>query len=351
VYIDTLPPCSPVSTASSTEQQESDSVRSVGSFVSFPKDIEIEEPFASGFYDFYDYGSDPLYESCDVTIVQSLAILFHWFSSFPGISKEAFSELLHTLHRHLLPQGNNLPDSYSKALTLIKPLLVPVTEYHSCINDCVIFRKTSKEDYSNLSVCPECNSDRYELNSGTAEKTFQYIPIGPRLKHMFSDATVSELLQSHLTSEEEEGMAGKEEMIEVSDLHRSEAWLASYSESGHFQGDPRGVALSLCVDGMNPFSKERVSYSMWPVTLSVLNLPFGIRNCPSSMILAGIIPGKSEPKDLNPYLDILVDEILDLNNSDCYDAYRKEHFKLKIDIFMTIADYPGMNKVFHCVGK
>lgn len=68
------------------------------------------------------------------------------------------------------------------------------------------------------------------------------------------------------------------------------------------------------------------------------------------MILACITPGKSEPKDLNPYLDILVDEILKLNNSDCYDAYCKENFKLKIDIFMTTVDYPGMNKVFHCVG-
>lgn len=139
----------------------------------------------------------------------------------------------------------------------------------------------------------------------------------------FSDTTVSKLLQSHLASEEEEERADDPE---VSDLHQSEAWITSYSENGQFQGDPRGIALSLCVDGMNPFSKEKVSYSMWPITLNVLNLPFGVRNCLGSMMLAGNIPGKSEPKDLNPYLEILVDEILELNNSDCYDAYRKENF-------------------------
>lgn len=84
---------------------------------------------------------------------------------------------------------------------------------------------------------------------------------------MFSDETVSKLLQSHLASKEERMVIKPE----VSDLHQSEAWIKSYGESGQFQGDPRGIALSLCVDGINPFSKERISYSMWPATLSVLN--------------------------------------------------------------------------------
>lgn len=69
------------------------------------------------------------------------------------------------------------------------------------------------------------------------------------------------------------------------------------------------------------------------------------------MMLAGIIPGKSEPKDIDTYIEVLVEEILDLNSSVCYDAYRKEQFELNIDILMTIVDYPGLNKVFHCVGE
>ena len=45
------------------------------------------------------------------------------------------------------------------------------------------------------------------------------------------------------------------------------------------------------------------------------------------MVLAGIIPGKSEPQHLDPYIEILVDEILSLSGKKCYDAYRDEYFE------------------------
>lgn len=102
---------------------------------------------------------------------------------------------------------------------------------------------------------------------------------------------------------------------------------------------------------MNPFSKEKVTYSMWPIVLTILNLPRHIRNLPGSMLLVGMIPGREEPKRMDPYLDILVDEILQLNGSQFYDSYQKEHFKLSIDILLHVLDYPGQNKVFHCQGK
>ena len=69
------------------------------------------------------------------------------------------------------------------------------------------------------------------------------------------------------------------------------------------------------------------------------------------MVLAGIIPGKSEPQHLDPYIEILVDEILSLSGKKCYDAYRDEYFEMKVDILMNVLDYPGQNKLFHCVGK
>ena len=62
-------------------------------------------------------------------------------------------------------------------------------------------------------------------------------------------------------------------------------------------------------DGTNPFSKEKVAYSVWPITLEILNLPHQIRRLPRSIMLAGIIPGKSEPQNLDPYIEILVDEL------------------------------------------
>jgi len=50
-----------------------------------------------------------------VTLLQTLAQYFEWFTAHPGTSKEAFSEVLHLQHS-TLPNGNLLPDSYAAAL-------------------------------------------------------------------------------------------------------------------------------------------------------------------------------------------------------------------------------------------
>ena len=84
--------------------------------------------------------------------------------------------------------------------------------------------------------------------------------------------------------------------------------------------------------------------------LTVLNLPPPTRTSARSILLAGIIPGKSEPKNLDPYIDVLVDVIIALNGMQCYDGFLEENFELMVDIFMHVVDYPGHNKLFHCVG-
>ena len=66
---------------------------------------------------------------------------------------------------------------------------------------------------------------------------------------------------------------------------------------------------------------------------------------------SGIVPGKSEPNNLDPYIGVLVDEVNALNGTEFYDAYREETFKLMVDILMQVVDYPGHNKLFHCLGK
>ena len=101
---------------------------------------------------------------------------------------------------------------------------------------------------------------------------------------------------------------------------------------------------------MNPFSKEKTSYSMWPIVLSLLNLPINIRTKPSSLFLVGIIPGKREAKNVDPYLELVTDELLDLPNHELYDSYKQEWFKPYGTVMLHILDYPGQNKVFKTTG-
>ena len=85
------------------------------------------------------------------------------------------------------------------------------------------------------------------------------------------------------------------------DIYDSPSWKEAFKSRGLFAGDKRGIGLALCTDGVNPFSHQRVAYSMWPIMLSLLNLPRIIRNLFENIILVGIIPGNGtrEPKPLS----------------------------------------------------
>ncbi len=104
---------------------------------------------------------DRLFSGSPLSVVQTLAILISWFCSFPGISKQAFSQLLFLLHTFVLPSGNLLPTHYNAALSLIATFLLPVKEYHCCVNDCVVYRNSPRAQYQHLAQCPHCGEDRY----------------------------------------------------------------------------------------------------------------------------------------------------------------------------------------------
>ena len=85
--------------------------------------------------------------------------------------------------------------------------------------------------------------------------------------------------------------------------------------------------------------------------LNVLNFPQYIRSKAESILLVGIIPGRKEPKNLDPYLNVLVEELQKMCGQTIFDSLKNEHFSLKTNILLNILDYPGQNKVFHCNGQ
>ena len=212
----------------------------------------------------------------------------------------------------MLPYGNILPDSY---VMMIQPYLVNTITFHVCANYCVIF----KSEYSECDACPNCECSQYKPNSKIPVRRFIYMPLGQRLQRLYGTSNIFQLLQSHMSDE-------SNEMFDILD---SPYWKEEYSTEGTFRGDFRGVAVSLSVGGVNPFSVQRVSYSMWPIMLTISNLPRQVRNTFSNFALAGIILSNG-PKQIAPFLDIVVDELLLLLSSSMYDAYRDAPFSFNI---------------------
>ncbi len=277
----------------------------------------------------------PLYEHAEITVLQALLEHFSWFSEHPGISKGALSDILYMQHNRILPPGNHLPDSFEGALKLIEPFLIKPLVFHCCPNDCIIYRG----NYAELDKCPVCSTKRY-IRGRFPAKQFHYLPIGPRLVRIFATSNLAQILQAHSTNSSD-----------MCDVHDSPSWRDVYNEGGIFDGDRRGISLALCTDGVNPFKHNNVAYSMWPIVLTLLNFPREVRQLFSHLMLVGIIPGPSEPTTLNPYLEVLVDEILSLVDMNVFDAYSMAPFNFKITILLHVLDYPGVGKVFHTMGS
>ena len=286
--------------------------------------------------------SPALHSSFTSTLFETIVHLFDWFSSHPSLSKEAFSKNLRLWHS-LLPEGNLLPTSYQEAYKIIRPYLLPEIVFHVCINDCILYRG----EYKDSVVCPNCSEPRFDTKNAP-RRTFHYLPIGPRLIRSYGTEEISCILQSH--GGEIRGMSNRGIM---KDIHDSPKWKEAFAASGTFKGDPRRKALSLCLDGLNPWSKNKYNYSMWPIVLAQLNLPRNVRYHFANLFLLGIIPSQAqgkEPKHLDPFLEVLVDEILFLSNSKVYDAYRKAPFDFKVDIMIYVLDYQSLGKIFSLTG-
>jgi len=102
-----------------------------------------------------------LYPGATLSLIQGVSLLLSWFSAFPGMGKTSFSHLLVILHHFLLPLGNSLPTSYDAAIKILNPFLSPITEYHCCINDCIVYRNSTAGEYESLVVCPLCKEPRF----------------------------------------------------------------------------------------------------------------------------------------------------------------------------------------------
>ena len=75
-----------------------------------------------------------------------------------------------------------------------------------------------------------------------------------------------------------------------------------------FSKDPRNLWFALSTNGMHPFGHMRSSHSVWPVLLSIYNLPPWLCNKRKYMMMSILISGPHQPGiDIDVYMRPLVD--------------------------------------------
>ena len=138
--------------------------------------------------------------------------------------------------------------------------------------------------------------------------------LGPRLARWYGTSNLAQLVQGGALQLSEE----------LSDYTDGTVYRSLLGDA--FPIDQEGaVPLGLFLDGQNPNKNLANQKSMWPQLVVWFRLPPQIRVTLGPLMLYGIIPGSgsSEPKSLDPYLDILVNECLSLTECTMVDGYKQ----------------------------
>ena len=146
---------------------------------------------------------------------------------------------------------------------------------------------------------------------------------------------------------------------DVPNLHYSAGWrdhvvlghgravsLPSLDPLWNTENDGHNIVLALCIDAFVPWP-DRTSYSITPIMLQVLNLPENIRHKFQNCILYGVVPGPHKPKTLQPYLALLVDELLELHSAGVQyiNPVTQNLAVARVKLLFTSADYPGHGEI------
>jgi hypothetical protein len=133
------------------------------------------------------------------------------------------------------------------------------------------------------------------------------------------------------------------------DIHDGSMWQDWQSLGGKPFLAENGIALSLNVDFFQPFTGS--SYSVGVLFAVLLNLPRELRYLRENIVILGLIPGPTEPRNIMPFLSPLVDELEKL-----YDGVRirtataPEGRLIRAALMLVNSDLPAARKVAGFVG-
>jgi hypothetical protein len=90
-------------------------------------------------------------------------------------------------------------------------------------------------------------------------------------------------------------------------------WQVIDFKNPTFDDEPRNLRFALSTDGMNPFGNMSSSYSVWPVLLTIYNLPPWLCNKRRYMMISVLISGPCQlGVNINVYLRPLINDFKEL---------------------------------------
>ncbi|KAL0416810.1 UNVERIFIED_CONTAM: hypothetical protein Slati_3512900 [Sesamum latifolium] len=230
---------------------------------------------------------------------------------------------------------------YCNTKNLIRDLGLYIKKIDASKTDCMLYWK----DDIDLDYFKFCREVRYKptrernpTRKNTLYAILRYLLITPRLQRLYASKAIIEQMTWHANHQTDEGFM----------CHLS-AWRHFDWTYPNFAAKPRNVRLYLCTDEFAPHGQYGHTYSCWPITLTLYNLPLGICMSSDYMFLKMVIHGPFNPKHLIVvYLVPLIKELQNLWHVGVLtrDSVKNETFTIRAALMWTVHDLPLMGWVW-----
>ncbi|KAE8237753.1 hypothetical protein A4X13_0g8649, partial [Tilletia indica] len=252
------------------------------------------------------------------------------------------------------------------SLYLVKKLIAKFTELlpkrvDMCKHSCIAF----VGKYSDLTHCPWrrtekdekgkkktfiCGESRFD-EKGKARRLYWTLPVLDRLKAMFLNPTMSQLLRyrhEHLQGlQRAKGTTGGWDDFVFQDTVDGLNNL-TLAAKGVLE-EPRDIALAIATDGAQLIANK--DSSVWVITAACLNTPPAVRFQRAHQMVLAVIPGPNAPGDIESFFRPILQEMAQLSvGAWVWDGLTEEWFVLKAVLVGLYADQPGSSKLNKMTG-
>lgn len=342
-------------------------------------DIDIDEPmpWSESLWEFdrreFEAEGPDVIKSI-FTCCEAITMLVYIFVKY-GIPRDARRAIFDVI-KMLLPESNTMPRHTEVEYKIRESHDIDYKRYGTCPSNCCVASNMSLQEFDELlqystmpgsmlptyrqyfehaivsesrKTCPHCSLDLKTKNKG--EYTNKYckehyeIDIRKKVQQLYKDRTFVE--QANISNKHTEHQPGK-------DIYTSPEWKEKVLDRGlHLNNRGRDLVLCFLADGICPFSRRK-QHTMDAQGFYIMNLPKQYRINIRNILLSGITAGPEKVVDQQPYLLLLVIQLLQIEKEGGVLVEDIDNpgnfFRVRLHVLWTLGDLPAVNKIWNWNG-
>lgn len=274
-----------------------------------------------------DFEKRLIYKGAQITLGTSMLLTMSFVLNH-NLTGEAFSDLLELLQLHCM-ESNLLPENMGQLKQWFQNLKITPNKHYYC-GECLL----KITDH-----CLECPNQKCkkEFNSMKDRCFFIEVSVIKQLEKLFAEEDFRNKLVSF--------QKRKKTNDDIEEMYDGEHYQHLFMSEFFSEHD---ISFTWNTDGVPLFKSSKTS--MWPLFLTINELPFAIRRNPENLLLVGLWIGPKKPEMLT-FLDPFIEDLQTLQDGIEIHAPINDlpMFKLRGYLIAGTADLPAKCTVHNMV--